>query len=148
MCAVLPCPSLDRSQPLFYFVPQEKDSHSQAGSTSPSLPLMLESKKKTTNITQMPKYGGLQQCTIGFGTFFFREFWESPIYCKMPWAKSKYWNFLCYISRGSDVASQNVFAAESVLGCKVYLSSRRFSSDNVFVLFACCSSIKMYLYKR
>ena len=70
MCAVLPCPSLDRSQPLFYFVPQEKDSHSQAGSTSPSLPLMLESKKKTTNITQMPKYGGLQQCTIGFGTFF------------------------------------------------------------------------------
>ena len=74
MCAVLPCPSLDRSQPLFYFVPQEKDSHSQAGSTSPSLPLMLESKKKTTNITQMPKYGGLQQCTIGFGTFFSGNF--------------------------------------------------------------------------
>ena len=43
---------LDRSQPLFYFEPQEKDSHIQAGSTRSDPGLFLLFVKKRRVITQ------------------------------------------------------------------------------------------------
>ena len=42
---------LDRSQPIFYFVPQEMDSHSQAGSTRSDPGLFLLFVKVITEET-------------------------------------------------------------------------------------------------